>query len=205
MEIRFENVGFSIEGQEIIKNLNVTLKSGQKAVLTWPSGTGKTTLLKLVFGFTIPTTGKIFIDNELINHQNVRQYRKKMSYANQIADLPTGPVLQIIDEIFTYPVNAHIKNYKSKINELLELVKLSPETLNKRTEELSGGERQRLSFVLCQVLNRPIWLLDEITSGLDAENKQAIVEMVALASQTVLISSHDTIWRKNETFTFIDL
>ena len=205
MDIRLENVSYTIDGQEIIRNLNLSLKSGEKAVLAWPSGTGKTTLLKLIFGFTIPTTGSIFIDNLLLNHSNVKHFRKQISYADQVANLPKGVVQNSINEIFSFPANAHIKDYKSIINKLLLEVKLTPEILNKNTEELSGGERQRLTFILCRVLNRPIWLLDEITSGLDADNKSDIVRMVAEASQTVLISSHDTIWRNNNTFSFINL
>ncbi|MDD4748308.1 MAG: ATP-binding cassette domain-containing protein [Salinivirgaceae bacterium] len=205
MEIRLEDVGYTIDGQEIIRNLSFSLKSGQKAVIAWPSGTGKTTLLKLIFGFTIPTTGKIFIDNQLLNHSNVKHFRKQMSYANQVADLPKGTVQNSMDEILSFPANAHIKDYKSTINNLLSEVRLSSEIFGKNTEELSGGERQRLTFILCQVLNRPIWLLDEITSGLDTDNKSNIVRMVAEASQTVLISSHDTIWRENNAFTFINL
>ncbi len=61
-------------------------------------------------------------------------------------------------------------------------------------KDLSGGERQRLGLALCQLMDRPIWLLDEVTSGLDKTLKHKVYNMVMESDKTVLIISHDDIW-----------
>jgi putative ABC transport system ATP-binding protein len=203
MQITLENIQYSVDGQVIIRNLSIDIPTGQKCVLAWPSGTGKTSLLRLIFGFTAPTSGKILVDTEELNANSIRQFRASMSYINQQADLHTGITSEVVNEIFSYPANAHIQHAYQQLVELMPVLNLQPDLLTKQTSDLSGGERQRLLFLLCKIMNRPLWLLDEVTSGLDLDNKRAIVDMVAESKQTVIISSHDAVWHENPVFKFI--
>ncbi len=203
MFIRVENLSFSVDGQVILKDLSIDIPSGQKCVLAWPSGTGKTSLLRLLFGLSVPTSGKMLFDGQELSGQSIRTLRKSISYINQLADLHAGNVSEVVSEIFSYPANAHIHNAGQQLIELMPSLNLSPDLLSKQTSDLSGGERQRLLFLLCKILNRPVWLLDEITSGLDIENKRTLVSMVAESKQTVIISSHDSVWHENPVFHFL--
>jgi ABC-type bacteriocin/lantibiotic exporter with double-glycine peptidase domain len=205
MHIQIEKLSYSVDGQVVLKNLTIDIPLGQKCVLAWPSGTGKTSLLRLLFGLAVPTSGKIMFDGQELNGQNVRSLRKSISYINQQADLHVGMVENVVSEIFSYPANIHITDARQRLLQLMPGLNLNTDLLLKQTSDLSGGERQRLLFLLCKILDRPVWLLDEITSGLDIENKRTIVSMVAESKQTVIISSHDAVWHENPVFHFLKL
>lgn len=205
MYVKIKDLRYEVNGQVIINNLSVDISEGCKYLLDWPSGTGKTSLLRILFGFAVPTSGEIFFDGKIAQRNDFRNIRKSISYINQHADLHSGVVKEALDEIFSYPANTTIENPVQKLTELLPQLNLQPEIFTKQSADLSGGERQRLLFLICKVLDKPLWLFDEITSGLDIDNKRTVVEMVAKSKQTAIISSHDTVWRENPNFISIKL
>ena len=72
---------------------------------------------------------------------------------------------------------------------------LPKDTLEKNVDTLSGGERQRLALILGILLDRDIWILDEITTGLDLELKTKMVDLVLGYDKTILVVSHDDIYK----------
>jgi len=72
--------------------------------------------------------------------------------------------------------------------------------LDKTIYDLSGGERQRLGLIMAIMLNRPVYLLDEITSALDTELKERVAEYFAKTDNTVIAVSHDDVWMKTGNF-----
>jgi len=205
MHVKIDGLRYEVNGRVIINNLSVDISEGCKYLLDWPSGTGKTSLLRILFGFAVPTSGEIFFDGKVAKKSDFRNIRKSISYINQHADLHSGIVKEALGEVFSYPANARIENPMQQLTEMLPQLNLQPEIFTKLSEDLSGGERQRLLFLICKVLDKPLWLFDEITSGLDIKNKQTVVDMVAKSKQTAIISSHDTVWRENPNFISIKL
>ncbi len=200
MQVRINNLNYMVNNQVVINNLSVDIHDGGKYLLDWPSGTGKTSLLKILFGFVTPNSGEIYYDGKIAIKNDFKNIRKSISYINQQADIHAGNVSEGLEEIFSYPANATVKEPMQKLIEMFPLLNLQPDIITKQSSDLSGGERQRLLFLVCKLLNKPLWLFDEITSGLDVENKQTIVDMVSESKQTAIISSHDSIWRKNPNF-----
>ena len=197
--IRIENLNWSVEGRDIFKNLNLNIGRGEKIIFNNPSGSGKSTLLKLIAGFKKPDSGDIFINNIKLDKHSIHKIRPMVSYISQNIDLQDETLDKIIDQTFTYKVNNHIKNYKEKFIELAEDFSIPKNILDKKIGTLSGGEKQRIAFILCLILDREIWLLDEITASLDYEMKEKVEKYLLKSEKTILIVSHDKHW-KSENF-----
>ena len=85
------------------------LKKNNKIIFFGPSGTGKTTILKLIMGFHKPHTGKIYFNGESLNKRNVWTLRKKIAYVPQNTDIGEGKTYNLIENIFSLKVNRKIK------------------------------------------------------------------------------------------------
>lgn len=192
--IRIENLNWSVEGKNIFKDLNLNIGKGEKIIFNNASGSGKTSLLKFIAGFKKPDSGNIFINNLKLDKHNIHKIRPMISYISQKVDIQDEVIEKILDQTFGYKVNRHIKNYKEKFVELAADFALPQNILNKKTENLSGGEKQRIAFIICLILNREIWLLDEITASLDYEMKEKVSKYLLESDKTILLVSHDKHW-----------
>lgn len=173
--IRFENVNYSVDGLQIIKNLNGFFPKGKITTLVGPSGAGKTTVFRLSNGLRSANSGKIYIHDKLITDYNPIELRRNVGLALQSAPMIDGTVfdnlalpLKLRGEILTEDDAKH----------WLHLVGLDESFLYHKADDLSGGQRQRVSIARTLV-NRPkILLLDEITSALDRISQQDIEELI---------------------------
>jgi putative ABC transport system ATP-binding protein len=194
MKIELSNISLSFNEQKLFSNFSLKVESGEKVWLKAPSGGGKSTLMKIIFGFQQPGQGEVFIDGEKMDKNNINEIRSKMGYVAQNIPLPKMKVENFIEDLIQFENNSHLNLTKAIILNEFEKYDLAQDILKKNTEELSGGERQRFGFALLKVLNRELWLLDEITSGLDQPNARRIIEEVEKTDATVIIISHDEIW-----------
>lgn len=196
--IQFRDIDLSFNNKVIFNNFNMDVARGQKVLLNAPSGRGKTTLFKLLLGFCIPDKGKILLNEKTLEKKNLPYFRTNIGYVSQDVDLRNLKIWDLIVEIFSYKYNKHIHITKDKFISIAQYFELPLNIDEKEVFQLSGGERQRLGLVICILLDRKIWLLDEITSGLDKNIKEKIVDFVLNQDKTILIISHDKIWRKND-------
>lgn len=196
--INFKNVNLRFQDKEIFHNFNMDIKKGEKILLNAPSGKGKSTLFKMLLGFQKLDSGHIVYNGINLEKNNLIHFRSNIGYVSQDVDLMNQKVWNLINEIFSYKNNKHIDINKEKVIKFAQYFNLPLDILNKETKQLSGGERQRLGLIICILLDRQVWLLDEITSGLDKEMKEKVVDYVLKQDKTVLIISHDRIWAENE-------
>ena len=145
--LELKHVNYSIDDRTILKDLNLKLASGDWVTVVGPSGTGKSTLLKIIAGLQDATDGDVVLDDTSTLTMPIGTVRQQISYATQSAQLFGETVRDNLD--FPFLVRQETVN---EVTQREGLVKMGlPENyLDKAVSELSGGERQRVgSFVIC--------------------------------------------------------
>lgn len=196
--IQFKDINLSFHDKKVFENFNMNVKKGEKILLSGPSGKGKSTLFKLLLGFQKPDSGDILFKGKPLDKNNLKYFRRDLGYVSQDVDLINKNIWDLIHEIFSYKQNRHIKINKDNVLDIAKFLNLPEAILEKEVSQLSGGERQRIGLIICILLDREVWLLDEVTSGLDKDMKQKVVDYILEQDKTVLIISHDKIWSNND-------
>lgn len=196
--IRFEKVSFryNLESDtNTIENLSFEVKPGQTIALVGRSGSGKTTISKLVLGLYTPTEGKIYIDERDIDTIALRSLRTQVGVVNQDTFLFGG---KLIDNLTI----AHPQATRPEVEEACELAgaadfinefPLKYDTqIGESGSLLSGGQRQRLAIARALLGKPRLLILDEATSNLDAESEKIIQNNLStiLKNQTTLVIAH---------------
>jgi len=176
----------------IFKDFNLKVLENEKILLSSQSGKGKTSLLRFIMGFQKYNSGEIYIDNLELNPKNIDSIRKNIAYVSQDVELKKGIVSHIIDEIFSYSNNGNFN--RNKFLDLLHYFNLKEDILNKNTITLSGGEKQRVGLIISLLLDRKLYLLDEVSASLDYEMKKKVEEYILEMPKTVILVSHDKHW-----------
>ena len=192
--IDIRNVSFRSGGRLIFSNFNLQVGDGEKIILSAPSQSGKTCLLKLILGFIYPDEGNIYVDNKRVVPDNVQRILGRIGYLSQGIDFPNGKVSKVFEEIFSSKANSHIGYNEDMLKRALKKNGLSRDILSINTIDISGNIRQRLGWTLIMMLDRPILLLDEPTSAMDKEQKLFFINYVMNTNKTVICSSHDEEW-----------
>ena len=196
--IKYENIGKFFGSKKVISDFSIRILRGRKILLRGKSGTGKSTLFKMLLGFEKPSEGSLYYRGKPVNSKVAWEIRKEVSYVSQDTDLGQGPVKDLLDEIFTYLPNRE-KRSSEKLNTLMKEFELEKDTLNKNFENLSGGEKQRIGILIALMLGRDIFLLDEATSALDSELKKRVVDhFLKHEDWTLFVISHDKDWERDE-------
>ena len=198
--ISFKNINLTFDKRIIFTDYSLDIKQSEKILLVAPSGKGKSSLAKMMLGFLKPSDGEILINNRKVNEYNIKKIRENISYVSQDVDLPNEKVSELFNTIFSYNVNKHLQISSDQISELIIFFQLDLDILRKNINELSGGERQRIGLIICILLNRDIWILDEITSALDNELKQKTCEKLLDNEKTIIVISHDPQWKSHPKF-----
>ena len=195
--IEFRNITVKFKNTMLFDNFSMSLDEGEKVLLFGKSGTGKSTFLKLLLGFIRPITGEILINNEKFDRKKVWQLRKTTAYVNQNLEIGEGNIREYLAEFLSLKSNVNVEFSEQEIAKLIEFFELPTDLLEKNIEDISGGEKQRFAIIMSILLNRDIYLLDEITSGLDADMKRKVAGFfINDLKKTLLIVSHDEIWRE---------
>ncbi len=192
--IEFKNISFSYTEKPVLKNISFSLEKGKVVALVGASGSGKSTIAKLLTRFYDVEQGEILIDGKSIKNISQKSLRRQMGIVSQHAILFNDTIennIALGNEINTQKIveasqiaNAHnfIKNlengYKTNIGDGGFL--------------LSGGQRQRLTIARAIYHNSPILILDEATSALDAESEKLVQNAIdkLLHNRTVLVIAH---------------
>jgi len=193
--IKFESVYLKRSGKEIFSGLDFFVQKNEKVLIQGKSGIGKTTLFKILLGFETIDKGRVSLNDLDIVKEHIKDIRHQIFYLSQDIDLKDGRVGVLIDEILEH--NLLKKQDKTHFINLLNFLDLSNKLLDQTVKELSGGERQRIGLLICFLLDRPVWLLDEPTSALDDTMKKKIVGYILNQEKTIVLISHDNVWKKN--------
>ena len=176
-DIEFRNVSFRYEenGEDVLKNINVTIHAGERIALVGHNGAGKTTLVKLLCGFYHPTEGEILIGGIPLNALNLEEYYKLLSTIFQ--DVVTLPVSIASNISATFAEETDMERVREclrragldgVVNELpnKEMTELT-QTFSADGVLLSGGQMQKLMLARCIYKDAPLLILDEPTAALD--------------------------------------
>ena len=199
--IRYENVSLAYGDKILFTDFNLSVTAGEKVVLFGPSGTGKSTLIKLLLGFTVQDAGSILFDNNPVTGSEVWKVRPHFTYVPQNPDIGEGPVHEVLESVLSLKVNGRRESKNDRLYLYLDQFHLEHELLNKDFSALSGGEKQRIALIIGLLLDRKTFLLDEVTSSLDADMKTKVVDLFAdQADWTVMAVSHDAVWQSRDEF-----
>ena len=166
--------------------------AGDKVTLSGPSGSGKSTLLRCIIGF-VPFSGVIHLKGEPLNTHSIWRLRRQMAYVDQEPDLGSGRVRETLERPFSFKANHAIPFQPHEVDALFERFLLPSSLQSKEMKNLSGGEKQRVALIAALLLKRPLLLLDEAASALDANSKQQVREYLCDRPDiTILSVSHDT-------------
>lgn len=194
--IKFENVEKSYEdGKKIIDNLNLKINYGECATLIGKSGSGKTTMLKLINGLISPNSGQIFIKGREINDWDIIELRRNIGYV--IQQIGLFPHMNIEDNIgYVLNIKKDSKNnIRKRAEELIDLVGITQDYLKKYPRELSGGQRQRIGVARALAADTDIILMDEPFGAVDEITRRTLQdEMIKLQEnlkKTIVFVTHD--------------
>ena len=189
---RIVGVSKKIGSQEILQNVNISVKKGELWGLLGPSGVGKTTLLRLIAGFDRPDEGRIILDGEDITNQPA--YKRPVNTVFQSYAL--FPHMNVLENIFfgLRFEDTPSKEKQERVLEILEILSLT-ELAHHYPDQLSGGQRQRVAIARCLVKRPKLLLLDEPFSALDKVLRERIqMEVRTIFQQlnvTCLYVTHD--------------
>lgn len=197
-DIEFRDVHFRYptrEDVEVLRGVNLTVKSGQKVALVGPSGAGKSTIVQLILKFYNLTEGQVLVDGKNLNDFDITNYRQNMAIVPQEVLLFGGTIRENIlygkpdatdEEIIEAARQSNSWEFISQFPEGLETI------VGERGIKLSGGQRQRIAIARAILRNPSILLLDEATSSLDAESEKVVQDALnkLMQGRTSIIIAH---------------
>jgi Cu-processing system ATP-binding protein len=185
--IRIDHISKKFRRIKALDDVSAQFDRGQVVSLIGPNGSGKTTLIKCVLGMVRPATGKIFVDDQLINGDP--SYREKIGYMPQIGRYPDNMKVGQLFSMMKDIRNADDENLDTDLIVKFNLVSI----FDKPMRTLSGGTRQKVSAALAFYFHPDILILDEPTAGLDPLSSEVLKEKIIAEkkrNKLILITSH---------------
>ena len=177
-EITFKNVNFGYnDGSEVLKDLNLDLKSGETVALVGHSGAGKTTLINLILKLYEPTAGDIMINGKKYSKTLHAFIRSHMALVFQDTELFSSNIRENVSYGLENKSDAEIISALQKANAYEFVSKFKnglDEQIGERGVRLSGGQKQRIQIARAILQDKPILILDEATSSLDSRSESLV-------------------------------
>ena len=194
-KVEFKNVSFSYDGKTpVLKNISFTIEAGETVAFVGHTGSGKSTIMNLLFRFYDPTDGEIWIDHQNIALSNHRKVREKMGIVLQDPYLFAGTLGSNIGMENPAITTEVMENALIQVGGQ-HILERSEEGLDKliqdKGSEYSSGERQLISFARALAFNPTILVLDEATSHVDTQTEgmiQQAMEVLSKDRTTVMIA-----------------
>jgi ATP-binding cassette, subfamily B, bacterial MsbA len=193
-KIEVENLTFSYGDHQVIKNLNLTIKKGEKVGLVGLSGSGKSTLVHLLLGLYPITEGDIKIDGHSIKNWKLKSLRNLFAFVGQDVFLFNDTIRENLclgEDLSQADIDRALE-----VSYATEFVKTMPEKLNsevgERGAKLSGGQKQRVTIARAFLKDADVLLFDEATSSLDNESEKIVQKALEKLTigKTVLAVAH---------------
>ncbi len=185
--IQLQNINKSFGDVQVLKDVNLQVKEGEKLVILGPSGSGKSTTIRCMNFLEEPTSGLVGIDGEIVTKRNKNKIvGEKMSMVFQQFNL--YPHKTVLENLTLAPIKIKkIKKWDAEEKAMYFLEKVGLEhKAHAYPQELSGGQQQRVAIARALVANTKIILFDEPTSALDPEMVKEVLDvMVDLAKENI--------------------
>ena len=209
-DMTFKKVHYKYDyGQDILSDINLTIKQGSKIALVGISGSGKSTLAKMMVNFYNPSQGEIRLGDMNLNHIDKKSLRQHINYLPQQPYVFNGTILENL------LLGAKEGTTREDILRAVELAEIREDIermpLNYQTEltsdgtGISGGQRQRIALARALLTDAPILILDEATSSLDILTEKRIVDNLMNLDKTLIFIAHRlTIAERTEKVVVLD-
>ena len=212
MQINLNNIDYTynkgtVFEKRVLKNVTLKLKERAYNVIVGKTGSGKSTLIEHINGLLVPNSGEVIVDDTIITFprnkrekkelaKKLREIRKDVAVLFQFSEqqlFETTVLKDIMFAPFNYGVNE--KEARKNAIELVKLVGLSEDYLEKSPFELSGGEMRKVALCGILALNPKVLILDEPTVGLDYKSREDIMNLIKELQQkknmTIVLVTHN--------------
>ena len=197
--IKLNNVNFCYPGKNIpaVKECTIEIPINKTIGIVGASGSGKSTIIDLLLGLIVPSSGELLIDGKPLHTKNIRQWQDKLGFVPQSIFLSEASILENI--AFGLPkeiVDVERVNEVIKLAHLSELVQSLPDGLDTKVGErgvqLSGGQRQRIGIARSLYHKAEVLIFDEATSALDGITEKLIMDAINdfAGKKTILMVAH---------------
>jgi polar amino acid transport system ATP-binding protein len=196
-QLEIRDLHCSYGREPVLQGVSLSAERGEVVSLIGPSGSGKSTLLRALVGLTLPTSGEVRVDGQPVDHRDrksVRVLRERLAIVFQQYNLFQN--MTVLRNVMIAPVEIQKRpraDVEARAAELLEKVGMAHKR-DAYPDQLSGGQQQRVAIARALALNPEILLLDEVTSALDPERVNEVLDTIrTLTSEgiTMLIVSHE--------------
>lgn len=194
--IEYKNVCMAYEGNTVIDNLNLSIGKGEFVTIIGSSGCGKTTVLKMVNGLILPTSGDVFVHEKNTKSVNLTELRRNIGYAIQ------GSVLfphMTVEKNISYVPDLLNKKNKSRsakaVDKWMSIVGLDESMKKRYPDQLSGGQQQRVGIARALAASPDILLMDEPFGAVDEITRASLQDEISRIYKetgiTILFVTHD--------------
>lgn len=194
-EIRLEAVNFAYADEPILKDIHLVIPAGREMALVGSTGSGKSTIVKLLMRFYEPQSGRVLLDGQDLNTLDLKSLRRAIGFVSQDIFLIDGTVAENI-AYGSFNASSMAIEAAARAAEAHEFIAAMPDgyatRVGERGQKLSGGQRQRIALARALVRNPPILIFDEATSAVDNETEAAIARSMARVTQgrTTIVIAH---------------
>jgi len=189
--IQVQGLRLAFGTRVLLDSFDWVVPLGARCTVIGPSGCGKSTLLKCLLGFEQPSVGSIEILGSLVTPVSVWDLRRRITWVPQEPEFGDGTPRDYLGRIFSYRANRGLPDPITRVAELTREFQLSGGILDQPIDRLSGGEKQRIAIISALLLERPLVLLDEPFSAIDAGVRRCVAEAIARTKATVVSASHE--------------
>lgn len=212
MQINLNNIDYTynkgtVFEKRVLRNVTLKLKEHAYNVIVGKTGSGKSTLIEHINGLLVPNSGEVIVDDTIITYpknrrekkelaKNLRKIRKNVAVLFQFSEQQLFETTVLKDIMFA-PLNYGVTEEEAKLNaiELVKLVGLNEDYLEKSPFELSGGEMRKVALCGVLALNPKVLILDEPTVGLDYKSREDIMNLIKQLQQktdmTIVLVTHN--------------
>jgi osmoprotectant transport system ATP-binding protein len=194
--VQFRNVSLALGGRTILRSVNLTIETGETIVLLGRSGSGKTSLLKLINGLLLPTSGEVIVEDRATSRWDPVRLKRRIGYAIQeIGLFPHFDVARnvgLVPRLEGWPP----ERIASRVDELLRIFDLPPsEFAHRYPRQLSGGQKQRVGIARALAADPDLLLFDEPFGALDpvtrVEAQRQFKQLSGKFQKTTVFVTHD--------------
>ena len=194
--VKLKNLEYSINESKILKNINLSIKDGEKFAVVGPLGCGKSTLLRNIIGYHLPPVGTAFLGDYDINNIPSTQLRSNIGYCPQQIQLFSGSIYENIAAGFDEASEENVVEAAKAVGAhefIATLPKAYYYDVSEQGLNLSGGQRQSIALARTLIRKPKLLVLDEPTSSMDTDSEMKVINHIFNLDYkpTIIIATHN--------------